>query len=76
MYPYGGIPSSINYPPNNAIISKELTIYNNNHTVAVDSDGNKYYFVGGWGWFNQSDYDLIPKNNKQYDISPYWNIMN
>lgn len=74
-YKYGGIPTSIDYPPNNAVISKELTEKNNNHTIAVDEFGNKYYFVGGWGWFNQEEYNEIPYKNKLYDVSPYWSII-
>ncbi len=70
-YPYGGIPTSINYPPNSAVISKELTEKNNNHTIAVDEYGNVWYFVGSWGWFNQTEYDTLPKDNKLYDVSPY-----
>ena len=76
MYPYGGVPTSINNPPNDAVISKELTEKNNNHTIAIDSYNNKYYFVGEWGWFNQSEYDALPYKNKLYDVSPYWNVMN
>lgn len=76
MYLYGGVPTSINSPPNGAVISKELTEKNNNHTIAIDSYNNKYYFVGEWGWFNQTEYNAIPNENKQYDISPYWNVMN
>ncbi len=75
MYKYGGISASINNPPNNAIISKELTEKNNNHTIAIDEFGNKYYFVGGWGWFNQEEYNVLPYKNKLYDVSPYWSLI-
>ena len=74
-YPYGGIPTSINYPPEGFVISKELTEKNNNHTIAVDIYNNNYYFVGGWGWFDQNEYDLLPKKNKEYDVSPYYELI-
>lgn len=70
-YKYGGIPGSIQQLLPGTHIDAELTLNNRNRTVAVDDSGNKYYYVGNWGWFNQSEYNALNKFVKDNDLSPY-----
>lgn len=66
---YGGIPASVDNPPIGTTIDKNLSEYYN-RTVAT-GEGNAYWFIGGWGWFNQTEMMNLPSASLMYDISPY-----
>lgn len=66
---YGGIPSSVNITPNDTIINKELSEYYNKPVAT--GDGNTYWFIGGYGWFNQEEMMNLPSKSIMNDISPY-----
>lgn len=70
-YGYGtdsivGIPASVEHPPNDAVIREQW----NNIPVAIDSDGNKYYFISGF-WFTQEEFDRMPMDMKLSGVTPY-----
>jgi len=64
---YGGIPG--NKPPEGTIIDANLTGYYGVPTAT--GDGKTYWFIGGWGWFNESEMMNLPSDSLMYDISPY-----
>lgn len=66
---YGGIPSTVNKPPEGTIIDVNLTEYYGVPTAT--GDGKTYWFIGGWGWFNESEMMNLPSDSLMYDISPY-----
>ncbi len=66
---YGGIASSVNNTPNGTIIDVNLSEYYK--TPTATGDGHTYWFIGGWGWFNESEMMKLPSNTLMYDMSPY-----
>ncbi len=70
-YKYGGIPGSVEQLLPGTHIDAKFTLNNRNRTIAVDDSGYKYYYVGNWGWFNQSEYNALNQFVKDNDLSPY-----
>lgn len=66
---YGGISSSVDNPPIGTTIDKNLSEYYN--SPVATGNGNTYWFIGGWGWFNQTEMMNLPSKSLMYDISPY-----
>ena len=66
---WGGIPSSVDNPPPGTTIDKNLSLYY--HTPVATGEGKAYWFIGGWGWFNQSEMKNLPSMSLMYGISPY-----
>lgn len=70
-FKFGGIPSSVQQLLPGTHIDEKLTLNNRNRTIAVDDFGNRYYYVGYWGWFNQTEYNALNQFVKDNDLSPY-----
>lgn len=66
---YGGIPGTEDKPPVGTIIDANLTKYYGVPTAT--GDGKTYWFIGGWGWFNESEMMNLPSDSLMYNISPY-----
>lgn len=66
---WGGIPSPVDKPPLGTTIDKNLSVYYN--TPVATGEGKAYWFIGGWGWFNQSEMANLPSASLQYGMSPY-----
>lgn len=66
---YGGIPGTAGKPPVGTVVDDNLTKYYRVPTAT--GDGNTYWFIGGWGWFNESEMMSLPSDSLMYDISPY-----
>lgn len=66
---WGGIPTSVNNPPNGTVINEELSTYYNIPTAI--GGGKTYWFVGGYGWFNEVEMINLPSISHKYNISPY-----
>lgn len=66
---YGGIPGTADKPLVGTVIDDNLTKYYGVPTAT--GDGKTYWFIGGWGWFNESEMMNLPSDSLMYDISPY-----
>lgn len=66
---YGGIASSINKPPPGTMINEGLSDYYG--TIVVTGNNITYWYIGGYGWFNQTEMLNLPAVSLMHDISPY-----
>jgi len=66
---YGGIAGTPDNPPAGTQIDANLTKYYGVPTAT--GDGKAYWFIGGWGWFNESEMMSLPSASLMYDLSPY-----
>ncbi len=66
---YGGIVRNATNPPDGTTINLELSNYYKVPTAT--GNDNTYWFIGGYGWFNQTEMMNLPSDSLMYDISPY-----
>lgn len=66
---YGGFPSTADKPPTGAVIDEKLTAYYGVPTAVTEDE--TYWFIGGWGWFNETEMLKLPSDSLMYNISPY-----
>lgn len=66
---WGGISSPVNKTPAGTTLDTNLTAYYKVPTAT--GNGNIYWYIGGWGWFNESEMLKLPTGSIQNDISPY-----
>lgn len=66
---YGGIAGNSSISPYGTVIDLNMTRYYQIPTAV--GNGHTYWFVGGWGWFNETEMMNLPPSSLLYDMSPY-----